>query len=159
MTDSHDVYLEAQVMTAPPHKLHLMLIHGALKFTRLAMKQMDSDEMLDAVRNMGRAREIVSEVMVSFRTDDQPLAGRVRRVYLFLFRQLTEAQLEQSREKLEGALKVLQVECDTWQQVCEKQPATVTVDQAHHNASSPHIGAPSTAANEHPTAGGLSFEA
>jgi len=157
MSDSHDAYLEAQVMTAPPHKLHSMLINGALRFTRLAMEQIDSNEMLEAVRSMGRAREIISEVMVSFRTEHQQLAGQVRRVYLFLFRQLTEAQLEKSREKLQDAIQVLEVECDTWQKVCEKNPGTVTVDRAH-SAASPHIGSPSTTSSES-ASGGVSFEA
>jgi flagellin-specific chaperone FliS len=46
------------------------------------------------------------------------LVRRVAGVYLFIHRTLSAAHLEHDAQKLDEALSILEVERETWQQVC-----------------------------------------
>ena len=48
------------------------------------------------------------------------LVGKVAGVYLFIYNALTRAFLDNDENKLAEALRVLDVERETWRQLCEK---------------------------------------
>jgi flagellar protein FliS len=120
--NARDAYLEAQVMTATPQKLRLMLIDGAIRLAREAVRCWEAAKNEEAFEAIQRCRGIVAELLASVKPDDSTLASRVAEVYAFLFQTLTEAQLRRDPEKLEGAVAVLEVERETWRQVCEQMP-------------------------------------
>ena len=114
-------YLEAEVMTAAPQKLQLMLIDAAIRQARMAQEQWNKQQDEDAVESLIKAQQIVSELLCGIRREhDEELARKVAGVYLFVFRSLISAQMEQSQAKLAEALSVLEVERETWQGVCEQ---------------------------------------
>lgn len=117
---ARDVYLETQVLTAPPQKLRLMLIEGAIRFVKQTDELWSAERYDEALESLIRAREIIGELMSSLSPEKSPLARQILPLYVFVFRTLTEAQLEKSRQKLADALRVLDEERETWRQVCEK---------------------------------------
>jgi flagellar protein FliS len=150
-TTARDAYLETQLLTAPPQKLRLVLIEGAIRYARKTLEHWDSQQNEDACESLIRCREIVSELLSSVKIDESSLARRVAGVYTFLFQTLTEAQLRRDRQKLQEAVAVLEVERETWQQVCEQTVAAP-------NGGS-HQKLPAVALSEAPYTGGFSLEA
>ncbi|MBP90011.1 MAG: flagellar export chaperone FliS [Planctomycetaceae bacterium] len=119
---AHESYLEAQVMTATPQKLRLMLIEGAIRFARKTLRHWERGDNEQALETIIRCRTIVSELLASIRLDESELTKQVGGMYLFIFRHLTEAQLRRGAQHVEEAIRVLEAEQETWRLVCEQMP-------------------------------------
>ena len=66
------------------------------------------------------------------------LADRVLSVYSFLARRLMEANTERDEKKLDDATRVLEIDRETWRQVCEKLSGKTADDQTEFiSASAP----------------------
>jgi flagellar protein FliS len=115
-------YLEAQITTATPQKLRLMLIEGAIRSARRALEDWQANRNDQAIDALIHCREIISELVSGIRLDQGELASQVANVYLFLYRNLAEAQLRRDAGKVEETIEVLELERETWQLVCEKLP-------------------------------------
>ena len=114
---AREQYLSSQVMTAPPHKLHLMMIESAIRNGRLAIKLLEENDgdWLDAIF---KCRELVHEIMLSFESSDEELDKKVKGVYVFLANRLLDARRDSSVAPLQEVIKVLEVEAETWREVC-----------------------------------------
>lgn len=117
-TQPNQTYQETQILTAPPQKLRLMLIERALRLARQAVEHWRDSRDADAWEAIIRCRAIVAELLASVRLDGTRLTRNVSGIYLFLFRTLTEASRDRDAGKIQQILDVLEVEQETWQQVC-----------------------------------------
>lgn len=133
---ARESYVEAQIMTATPQKLRLMLIEGAIRFARKTIQHWEKRENEQALESIIRCRNIVSELLSSIRVDESELTKRVASLYLFVFQHLTEAQLRRDMKLVEESIGVLEVERETWQQLCEEMP-TAPVPTVEHLAAGP----------------------
>lgn len=114
-------YLSTMVLTAPPQKLHLMLIDAAIRFTEQTRQQWQAGEREAGFHSLMRAQRIVTELLTSLNREASPsLVGKMAGVYLFIFRSLSGASVSRSCEKLDDALRVLQTERETWHLLCER---------------------------------------
>jgi len=120
--NSRDAYLETQILTASPQKLQLMLIEGALRFARQAVEQSQQAKDDQAHESVTQCRHIIAELVNGVRADDSELAAKVAAVYTYLYQTITEAQLQHRWENLSDVIRVLEVERETWQQVCQQMP-------------------------------------
>jgi flagellar protein FliS len=114
-------YLATEVLTAPPQRLQLMLIDGAIRFgqqARALWSQSRDDEAGEAII---RCQQIVAQLLAGLRQENQPeLVKQVGGVYLFILNCLIDAHLNRSEQRLSEALSVLAEEQVTWRAVCEK---------------------------------------
>lgn len=119
-------YIQAEVHTATPQKLQLLLVEAAIKNihrTKQSWKESRFDVALDT---LSRAQDIVAEILCSLDVEGNPdIAKRLASIYLFIFRRLAEGGMTNDEEKLDDALRVLNSERETWKQVCEKFGSTV----------------------------------
>jgi flagellar protein FliS len=122
MSTAHESYLATQVFCSSPAALRLSLIGAALQHGRKVAAQWATGDHEGAWQSLVRCRQIVTELMCSARPDGSDLTRNVRGVYAFVFRTLTEAQIQRSDEKLAQALRILQIEHETWQEVCRRRP-------------------------------------
>ncbi len=164
-------YMEHEVLTAPPEKLHLMLIQGAMRFIRQAQRAWEQNQDELACESIIRAQEILGEMLAGLRPEqNRPLVSKVAAVYMFVFRSLIQAQLSRDQEALQDALRVLSIEEETWRQVCQQLAPTRTgTDQLQttQDASSPGTSpapsplppSPEPASQPPVPEGGLSLEA
>ncbi|MBC7854126.1 MAG: flagellar protein FliS [Pirellulaceae bacterium] len=111
-------YLETQIATATPQRLRLMLIDGALRRARQTAEAWAGPSPGDALEPLIGCRSIVAELIAGIREGSSPLADKVLGIYLFLFRELTEAQLRNDVARVGGVIRVLEEERITWQEVC-----------------------------------------
>ena len=149
-------YLTAQVLTATPQKLHLMLIDGAIRFVQQA-KQVWEDEARRQTREeaLTRCVKISGEMLATIRTSTLPATKQFIGVYTWLFRTVTEAKILSDQAKLDEALELLLVERETWRLVCEKFGAEVNDGGSRFAAHS----VSSASFNPEPLLGGLCLEA
>lgn len=122
-------YLESQVMTATPQKLRLMLIDGAIRLARKAVRYWQAEQNQQALKAITRCRKIVSELLSSIRLDQSELTKQAAMLYLSLYKQLTEAQLRRDSHLVHEAIVVLEVERKTWQQVCDEMSQSTSTSQ------------------------------
>ena len=121
---AREEYLTTEVMTATPQRLQLLLIEAAIRSIEYAREHLDEPDYGPACEAIIRAEQIISEMLASLNHDtSSDLVKKVASVYLFVFRRLMEANHEHSEMKLKEALEVLNVERETWKQVCEKVAA------------------------------------
>lgn len=121
---AHDTYLATEVMTASPPKLHLMLIEAAVRFAGRAKQLWGRQQDGEASDALHRAQEIAGELLAGLDREAHPeLAAKAATVYMFVFRSLVEAGLQRDEAKLNDAIRVLEVERETWRQVCETMGA------------------------------------
>ena len=117
-----NAYLETQIATATPQRLRLMLIDGAIRYGHLTIQAWEENRPADALESLIRCRSIVSELIAGVRPGSSSLADRVVSLYLFLFQELTFAQLHQDRLKVGDVLRILDEERETWRQICRQMP-------------------------------------
>ncbi len=51
---------------------------------------------------------------------ENPLSKQIIDLYAFMFRHLVEAHQTHDTKKLNEVIHLLEIECETWQQLCEK---------------------------------------
>lgn len=157
---ARESYVEAQIMTATPQKLRLMLIEGAIRFARRTIHHWEARENEEALEAIIRCRNIISELLSSIRIDQSELTKQVASLYLFVFQHLTEAQLRRDPKLVNEAIGVLEVERETWAQLCEEMPHAPAPTVEHVATSPQEIIAPMVA---YPDAdmpmGSISFDA
>jgi flagellar secretion chaperone FliS len=119
MTDPRFIYLETQIATATPQKLRLLLIEGAIRQAQLALEHWEQGRHEDGLAAVIRCRSIAAELIDGVRDDGSALTRQVIGIYAFIFKALTEAQLQRDITKLADVLTVLHEERQTWQQVCQ----------------------------------------
>jgi flagellar secretion chaperone FliS len=143
-TAARENYLATQVLTASPAKLQLLLLEGAIRHGRHAGDQWRTGNQEAAWQSLVRCRQIVTELLCGVKFDGTELTRRVRSVYGFVFRTLTEAQLERNEEKLDDALRILELERETWREVCERHvnstptPVAVSIEARSSESLSVH---------------------
>jgi flagellar secretion chaperone FliS len=113
-------YLESKVLTAPPHRLHLMLIEGAIRFGRQADEALRQGDEVAAAGPLLRVLDIIGELLAGVRENKSGLTLKIAELYLFLFRRVSEAKIHADAVALGEALRLLEFERQTWQQLCDK---------------------------------------
>ena len=148
-------YIETEVMTAPPQKLQLMLIDAAIRFSKRAKLHWEADDNDQAHEALVRAQQVMAELLAGLNREASPkLVGKIASVYVFVFRCLMEASFEHNLNKIDEAVKVLEVEQETWRQVCQK----LAEDKLPERAASAPLTIQSESFDAAPAAG-FSFEA
>jgi len=121
-TNGRDAYLQTQVLTATPQKLRLMLIDGAIRQAHQILQFWEENNFDQAMQSLTRCREIISELLSSIKSDGSEITQKTSGIYIYLFRTLTESQVEKQRKCIEDVISVLEVERNTWRQLCEQMP-------------------------------------
>jgi flagellar protein FliS len=122
MADSaRESYLETEILTAPPQKLHFMLIDATIRAVERTRQLWQAGQDEEACKCLIGAQQIITEMISGLKREmNEALAKKAAAIYLFVFRKLLEANLEHDEEKLADALRVLETERETWRQVCEQ---------------------------------------
>jgi len=155
-SQARDQYLFTNVKTATPQKLQLLLIDAALQSANRAAEYWRQGRDDRAVAALVHAQSVLNEMLAAIDRSAGQLAVRVSAVYDFIFHALVRASSQHDQRSLADAVRVLEVERETWRQVCQRSAA----DQLPPGPAAPHarFGAP-LAADVSDFAGGLSLEA
>jgi flagellar protein FliS len=111
-------YKESSILTAPPERLVVMLYDGAHRFLKQAAAAMRENNIAHSNDRLQRAEAIISELNATLdMSAGGEIAERLRAIYIFCRRLLTEARLERSAEKIETVSRLLDELRDSWAQL------------------------------------------
>lgn len=109
-------YNNNKIMTASPAELTLMLYEGAIKFCNIAIIAVENKNIEKAHVHIVKVERIIDYFR---QTLDMryPVAEEFEKVYAYLSRRLTEANVKKDKEILEEVNGHLHSMRDTWKQV------------------------------------------
>ena len=105
---AHQQYQRAQVESASPTRLIVMLYEGAIRFCRLAQEAMRQRDLEKQHLNLIRAQRIVGELLASLnRSAGGQLASNLSNIYAHILEELVKANLYDEPENLDHAVSLL----------------------------------------------------
>ncbi len=126
---AQDAYLETRVMTARPHELHLMVVDGAIRAATRAEEALERRDLEAAFFALNESREFVCELISGVKGEPAPeLAEKVKSLFVFVYRNLAEADAHHDAGKVRDALKILRMHRETWKQLIDKLAQEQTRD-------------------------------
>ena len=139
-----NAYLRTKVLTASPEELRLMLLDGALKFARQGREGLAARNYEASFNGISQCRNIVLELLTTIRPEYDPeLCDRVKGLYTFLYTELVEASMQKSVPKLDGVIKLLEFERETWVMLMERLAAERATAPSDSPTGAPHATRPS----------------
>lgn len=109
-------YNNSKVLTASPAELTLMLYEGAIKFCNIAIIAVEQKDIEKAHNNIIKTERIIDYFRQTLDMK-YPVAQDFDRVYTYLARRLTQANIKKDKEILEEVNQHLRDMRDTWKQV------------------------------------------
>lgn len=112
-------YNNNKILTSSPAELTLMLYEGAIKFCNIAILAVEHKEIEKAHIHIIKVERIIDYFR---QTLDMryPVAEDFEKVYSYLSRRLTEANVKKDKAILEEVNQHLHSMRDTWKQVMEQ---------------------------------------
>jgi flagellar protein FliS len=118
----NQTYHRAQVETASPEKLLLMLYDGAIRKLVQARHHFDRREEHEFQTQVVKVQKIISELMVTLDHDKGgDVANNLSRIYEYMLRQLALAVVRRDPELLVEVKSLLQELRSGWQAAIEQQ--------------------------------------
>lgn len=117
-TQGHKEYRINEVSTSNQGKLILMMYDGAIRFVTMAMDSLDQNDVAHKSVYIQKSRDIVNELMVALDTDKGgEVCRNLERLYQFVLRQLTLANIKNDKASLQAVLRVMTPLREAWDQV------------------------------------------
>jgi len=114
-------YLETQVMTASPERLHLMVVEAAIRFARQGEAALEAGNIDVAFQALSSSRSCVSEILTGIKGDlNRDLAEQLRGLFIFVQQNLVRADLRRDPQLIRDALAILEHHRQTWLQLLER---------------------------------------
>jgi flagellar protein FliS len=141
MSTVANAYLETQVLTASPERLHLLVTDAAIRFARQAVAALENDDIERAFHALNRSRSCVNDILTGITSDPNPeLADRLRGLFVFVQQNLARADLMRDSQLIRDALTILETHRQTWMALIEKlqqtQPDRSTVGEFGESSKS-----------------------
>ena len=113
-----ETYQETAVTTQTQGKLIVMLYDGAIKFLKLAIKEIESKDPEAKGEYISKAIDIIFELNTVLNTEaGGEIAMNLRKLYLFMGRHLTEANAKQDIGKIEEVINLLEGLNQSWKAI------------------------------------------
>lgn len=122
MRISNNPYQEYQnnnVETADGKELIIMLYEGAIRFLKLSKDNLESYRTYDKANTyILRAQDILTELMVSLDMEKGgEIAGNLMNLYVFMKKQLIEANIEKNATKVDSVILYLEELLSAWKKI------------------------------------------
>ena len=111
-------YQETAITSQTRGKLIVMLYDGAIKFLKLAIKEIESKDPEAKGEYISKAIDIIFELNTVLDTEaGGEIAMNLRKLYLFMGRHLTEANAKQDIGKIEEVINLLEDLNQSWKAI------------------------------------------
>ena len=118
MSTVANAYVETQVMTASPERLHLMVVDAAIRFARQGEMALAAGDHETAFHALTRGRSCLNEIVSGISAEPNPeLAERLKALFLFVHVNLSRADLLHDAQLVRDALAILETHRQTWLEV------------------------------------------
>lgn len=113
-THYQTVYRQIQVGTAGKEKLVAMLYNGAIVALQKAHKLLQARDYVEKGKAIFKAQDIVMELNLCLNEECGTIATNLRRLYTYIYRCLSEANVKNDSQKIEEVLRLLSGLRDAW---------------------------------------------
>lgn len=121
MNNPYAKYKETQVGTASKEKILLMLYEGAIKFSKLCRKAMESNDMNEKGKYLGKTLDIVFELKNTLDFKVAPeIANQLDGLYNYMIEELTNANINNDVKLIDNVTNILTTLYAGWQEAVEK---------------------------------------
>ena len=129
--NGHERYLETAVETASPARLIVMLYDGAIRFINEAAYAMQQRDYETQNTKLQRAQKILAELISSLDFDKGgEVAENLFRLYTYMYNQLVEANINDSRDRLEHVVHLLSELREAWDTIATESETQVALPAA-----------------------------
>ena len=120
---NHDRYLEAEVLSAEPLKLVLMLYRGAIDAVAAARDHLRRGDIRERSRSITRAMQIVNELASSLNHAAGGVISRnLAELYAYIQMRLIEANTQQTEPPLAEVETLLSTLLEAWRDAANTAP-------------------------------------
>ncbi len=123
MKNAYNAYAQNATLVDSPYKLTQMLYEGILRFTSHAKRSMSEGDIEKKVYYINRATAIYMELIATLNYDGGEIAHYLHGLYNHQLKLLSEANLENSKEKIDEAINVASVLLEAWKEETSNEPA------------------------------------
>jgi flagellar secretion chaperone FliS len=108
-------YLENQVLTASPHRLHLMVVDAAIRHARRGLEGLERQEWETTFRSLSAARDCMSELIGGLNPAiDADLVDPTKDLFVFVYRNLAKADFDRDPQLVRDAIRILDIHREAW---------------------------------------------
>ncbi|MGP3777331.1 flagellar export chaperone FliS [Halanaerobium saccharolyticum] len=119
---SADQYKQMQIKTASPGKLLLMLYQGAVKFMKLAKKNIKEGKIEESHKNIIKAQNIILELQSTLNKEQGgQIAVQLESLYDFIYRELIQANLNKNTKHLDNVIPLVEELFVTYKEIIINQ--------------------------------------
>lgn len=109
------VYKEHTVVTQNKGRLIVMLYEGAIKFLNLAAREIEQGDLAAKGQHITKAQDIINELNAVLDMDaGGEVAANLRRLYFFMNKRLTEANIKKDAGMVRDVVKLMEELNQSW---------------------------------------------
>jgi flagellar protein FliS len=115
-----NVYQENAVVTQTRGRLVVLLYEGAIKFLRLAVKELEAGDFQAKGEYINKSLAILNELDSCLDMEaGGEIAQNLRKLYQFMIRHLNEANIRRDPRRLQETVKCLEELCEGWRAITQ----------------------------------------
>ncbi|CEN83541.1 MAG: flagellar export chaperone FliS [Paeniclostridium sordellii] len=116
----YNAYKQNSVNTASKEKLLIMLVDGAVKYTKIARMAILEKNIEKAHKELTRVQDIFLELMITMDKDSNKFMQDLYNVYDFIKNQLAMANIKKDVKIIDNILPLIEEIRDMWHEVDKK---------------------------------------
>ncbi|MFR3567487.1 MAG: flagellar export chaperone FliS [Paraclostridium sordellii] len=116
----YNAYKQNSVNTASKEKLLIMLVDGAVKYTKIARMAILEKNIEKAHKELTRVQDIFLELMITMDKDSNKFMKDLYNVYEFIKSQLAMANIKKDVKIIDNVLPLIEEIRDMWYEVDKK---------------------------------------
>ncbi len=111
-------YQDNAVTTQSKGRLIVMLYDGAIKFLRLAIREIENNNYEAKGRYINKAIDIINELNAVLDMDaGGEIAGNLRKLYIFMINRLSQANLQNDPQLIRDVIKLMEELNRSWKAI------------------------------------------
>jgi flagellar protein FliS len=111
-------YQDNAVTTQSKGRLIVMLYDGAIKFLRLAIREIENNNCEAKGRYINKAIDILNELNAVLDMDaGGEIAGNLRKLYIFMINRLSQANIKSDPQMIRDVIKLMEDLNQSWKAI------------------------------------------
>lgn len=119
-SNGYNVYKTNSVNYASKEQMLLMLVDGAVKFTKIGRQAILDKDIPKAHNSLIRVQDIFTELIVSLDVEKAEWVKPLRDIYFFINEKLAEANITKDVTKLDEVLGLIEEVRNLWHEAYKK---------------------------------------
>ncbi len=117
--NAYNAYKNNSVNYASKEQLLLMLLDGAVKFTKMARQAILDKDIKKSHENLVKTQDIFTELMITLDQNAGEWAVNMYKIYDFIKERLFQANLKKDVKVLDEVMTLIEEVRNTWQEAYE----------------------------------------